>query len=109
MTTHHDIRTIARRWGRNKWVLASVGVAVLALLFVLIRPSRKESDAHQAFYSVKRGDFLVSVVEGGTIKAVREVTVRCELEGASRITSIVPEGSYVKKGELLVELDSSDL
>ena len=36
-----------------------------------------------------------------------EVSIRSEVEGTARIIRIVPEGSYVKTGDLLVELDSS--
>jgi HlyD family secretion protein len=60
-----------------------------------------------AHHKVRRGDFSVTVVEGGTLAAVREISIRNEVEGTARIISIVPEGSYVKKGDLLVELDSS--
>jgi HlyD family secretion protein len=110
MIASHDMRTMLGRWARNKVVLGASAVLIfLALLFSLTRGSKKAGEPQQAFYAVKRGAFLVSVVEGGTIKAVREVTVRCELEGTARIISIVSEGSYVKKGDLLVELDSSDL
>jgi HlyD family secretion protein len=56
---------------------------------------------------VKRGDFLISVVEGGTLEAVNEVSIRSEVEGVARIIYIIPEGSYAKKGDLLVELDSA--
>jgi HlyD family secretion protein len=48
----------------------------------------------------------VSVVEGGTLQAVNEISIRNDVEGTSRIIYIVPEGSYVEKGDLLVELDS---
>lgn len=41
------------------------------------------------------------------MQAVSEVTVRSEVEGTARIIFIVPEGSNVKTGDLLVELDSS--
>ncbi len=61
------------------------------------------------FYKVKRGDMLISVVEGGALKAVKESIIRSEFEGISRIISIVPEGTYVKQGQILVELDSSEL
>jgi len=61
------------------------------------------------FYRVKRGDMLISVVEGGALKAVKESIIRSEFEGISRIISIVAEGTYVKEGEILVELDSSEL
>lgn len=60
-----------------------------------------------AFYEVQRGDFVVSVVEGGTVEAVNEVVIRNEVEGTSRIIYIVREGTFVNKGDLLVELDSA--
>jgi HlyD family secretion protein len=47
------------------------------------------------------------VVEGGTLEAVNEISIRSEVEGTARIIYIVPEGSYVKKDDLLVELDSA--
>jgi HlyD family secretion protein len=109
MTTYQYIRTILFRWASNKVVLGSMTVVIVLGLLLLRAGGSRKTVTHQAFYPVKRGDFLVSVVEGGTIKAVREVTVRCELEGTSRIISIAPEGTYVEKGDMLVELDSSDL
>lgn len=62
-----------------------------------------------AFYEVKRADLLISVVEEGALRALNETVVRSSLEGYNRIIHLVPEGSYVRKGELLVELDSSGL
>jgi len=67
-----------------------------------------EAEQNQ-FHKVKRGDMLISVVEGGALKAVKESIIRSEFEGISRIISIVPEGTYVKAGQILVELDSSEL
>jgi HlyD family secretion protein len=61
------------------------------------------------FHRVRRGDMLISVVEGGALRAVKESIIRSEFEGISRIISIVPEGTYVKQGQLLAELDSSEL
>ena len=56
---------------------------------------------------MRRGPFTVSIVEPGNLSAVNEVSVRSEVEGTARIIFIVPEGSFVKKGDLLVELDSA--
>jgi HlyD family secretion protein len=86
-----------------------IGVAALVLLalaFLFLRPSHPTTEA-TACHTVKRGDFVVSVVEGGTLSAVTEVSIRSEVEGTARIISIVPEGSIVKQGDLLVELDSA--
>jgi HlyD family secretion protein len=82
------------------------GLVLLLLTFLFLRPSRPAGEA-TAYHEVKRGDFTVSVVEGGTLSAVSEIIIRSEVEGTARIISIVPEGSYVKKGDLLIELDSA--
>jgi HlyD family secretion protein len=79
------------------------------LAWLMIGGWTKGNSIPLSYYPVKRTDFLISVVEGGTVKAVHEVTVRSELEGVARIISIVPEGTFAKKGDLLVELDSADL
>jgi multidrug efflux pump subunit AcrA (membrane-fusion protein) len=62
-----------------------------------------------AFYQVKRADMLISIVEEGALRALNETVVRSSLEGLNRIIHLVPEGAYVQKGDLLVELDSSGL
>lgn len=86
----------------------TAGAALLLLLVIAVRAMRpKNVEAAGAYFEVRRGDFLISVVEGGTLQAVNEVVIRNEVEGTARVIYIVPEGSYVKKGDLLVELDSA--
>jgi len=91
---------------RRRLFQIGAAVVVLALLYITLRPS-KRNDTSTESYVVKRGDFTVSVIEPGTLAAVSEVVIRSEVEGTARIISIVPEGSYARKGDLLVELDSS--
>ena len=85
---------------------AGLALAFVALVILLFATAKPPAPA-QSYYEVKRGDMLVSVVEGGTLEAVNEVSIRSDVEGTARIIFIVPEGSSVKKGDLLVELDSS--
>ena len=85
---------------------ASAGLALLALVVILFARPRQQAQTVSCF-EVKRGDMLVSVVEGGTVEAVNEISIRSEVEGTARIIFIVPEGSNAKKGDLLVQLDSS--
>jgi HlyD family secretion protein len=95
---------------RKRPRIATAGALALALIGGWVIHSLTRADPTQyTYYPVKRNDFLVSIIEGGTLKAVHEVTVRSELEGVARIISIVPEGTNVHQGDLLVELDSSDL
>jgi HlyD family secretion protein len=100
------IQTAVRRAKRKPILFGLVGVGVIAPVAALITRPAPPTLA-STFYEIKRGDFLISVVEGGTLEAVNEVSIRNEVEGIARIIYIVPEGTYVKKGDLLVELDSS--
>jgi HlyD family secretion protein len=105
MTSHNNGKPkVFRRIG---WVLA--GLTICAAGVIAFRQwSAPEAEQNQ-FHKVKRGDMLISVVEGGALRAVKESIIRSEFEGISRIISIVAEGTYVKQGEILVELDSSEL
>ncbi len=58
---------------------------------------------------VKRGVFQVTVTEKGTVDSLRNATLFCKVEGATPIISIVPEGTEVKEGDIVCELDSSVL
>jgi HlyD family secretion protein len=90
---------------RRPVLLVAAVLLLLLLVILLILPGKPP--ARTAYFEVRRADLPVSVVEGGTLAAVDEVSIRNEVEGTARIIFIVKEGSYVKKGDLLVELDSS--
>ncbi len=95
-------------WARRRPILAAaVGLVAVVVLAVVFYSASRPPAQQFTFYEVKRGDFLISIVEGGTLQAVNEQVIRNEVEGTARIIFIVPEGSNVKKGDLLVELDSS--
>ena len=62
-----------------------------------------------AVFTAKRGPLTISVNESGTIKARDQVILKSEVEGRTSIITLIPEGTRVKKGDLLVELDVSNL
>lgn len=92
------------RW-RGRLALLLGAVVLLLLATWIFRP--RSSEVATSFHEVRRGSFTVSVIEGGNLSAVSEISVRSEVEGVARIIFIVPEGSYVMEGDLLVELDSA--
>jgi len=50
------------------------------------------------------------VTERGELESSQSVDVRCEVEGyQNKIVEIVPEGSHVKKGDVVVRFDSDKL
>ena len=106
-TTLLQWRDRALRWVRaHPRLAAGLGVGLLVLLLIGLF-SRGSQRGPAAFVELQRRDLVISVVEGGTLEAVNEVVIRNEVEGTSRIIFIVREGSYVKKGDLLVELDTA--
>lgn len=92
-------------WRRRPVLIVAAVVLLGTLALLVVRP--KSQDAATSFHEVRRGDFTVTVLDRGTLSAVSEVSIRSEVEGTARIIYIVPEGTYVKKNDLLVELDSS--
>ncbi len=60
-------------------------------------------------FTAKRGPLTISVVESGTIKARDQIIIKNEVEGRTSIITLVKEGTRVRKGDLLVELDASTL
>jgi HlyD family secretion protein len=59
--------------------------------------------------AVQRGPLRITVVQRGNLSAKNSVKVTNELEGNVQILSLVEEGKEVKKGDLLVVLDTSSL
>ncbi len=90
---------------------ALVLVVVVALAIVLFRAVRSSAKptTEQALFVTKRGPLTISVLESGTIKAREQIVIKNEVEGRTSIITLIPEGTRVKKGDLLVELDASGL
>lgn len=54
-----------------------------------------------------RKTFRLTVRERGTVDSLKSATVISEVDGSNTIITIVPEGTKVEEGDLLVELDSA--
>ena len=87
-------------------VVLAIGTGVVWL--TVVRGSDKSGQDVPTF-AARRGPLTISVVESGTIKARDQVIIKNEVEGRTSIITLVPEGTRVHKGELLVELDASAL
>jgi HlyD family secretion protein len=58
---------------------------------------------------VERGPLTISVLQRGNLAAKDAISVKSELEGQSTVLFLIPEGTFIKPGDLLVELDASEL
>jgi HlyD family secretion protein len=95
------------------WIIAAVAVAVVAGAGAIAAMNgglmgRNEASAAMTFAAVQ-GPLTISVSESGTIRSRQLEVLKSEVEGQTTILYLIPEGTMVKKGELLVELDASRL
>jgi len=59
------------------------------------------------FYSIHPMDLEIKFTKDGELQAINSIEVICQVEGVSTIQTLVKEGTFVKKGDVLVTLDSS--
>ncbi len=102
-------RNVARIRVRRATVVLAAGAVVVAgyMGFSRLRASAPTEDVQ--LFKVTRRSFPIILQEKGELKAASSIEVKCELEGRSTIIQLVPEGSHVKKGDLLVELASDQI
>ena len=93
---------------RKSTIVFLIFIAIAALLYFTLG-SKQSDKTEKPTFVVKRGDLQISVSETGTIKPRSRVVVRNELESSATITFLVDEGAVVKKGDLLVAFDPTEL
>ncbi len=94
--------------------LVPAGIVVFLLIGIVVVAFNHSSSKivlaeDMPTFVVKRGPLRISVTESGTIQAREQIILKCEVEGRTTILSLVEEGTRVEEGELLVELDVSQL
>ena len=106
----------ANRKRRFKWILLLLALLVVSgLTWRGCRKDTLDTGSTQGIsFSAIRGPLEITVLEGGTIEARESQELKSEVQGETKILSIVEEGYLVTpedvaQGKVLVELDSSDL
>jgi len=89
--------------------LAIVASVIVVAALAAVQFSGGDSAEDIPTFDVRRGPLTISVDASGTIKALDQVVITCQVKGEGGVTvlTIVPEGTHVKKGDLLITLDSS--
>lgn len=103
------------RFLRSRRAVIATVVLLLGVpsAWLLARPAADDGAALVA--TVKQGDFAVTVSVAGELRASNSVQIQgpTEMQRAGafqvKIASIVPEGTVVKKGDVVAELDRSSL
>jgi len=111
MTANSTTRANSGKKKPYKMIGGAVLVAAIALVVIWFKVVQggENTGATVATFVAKRGPLTISVLEAGALKAKDPEIIRNNLEGRATIISIIPEGSRVNEGDLLVELDVSTL
>jgi HlyD family secretion protein len=106
---------------RRRWLvplLAVAGLVVLGFGLRAVLTNTTKADESMVYYTVRRGTLPIVVTERGNLESQQTEQIICEVENfggdrsgmtGTQILFIVPNGSSVRKGDLLVELDSAPL
>ncbi len=90
--------------------LAILAAPVLLLgLLVLVFAAGGDERETLPVTTVARGPLRVSITENGTIRPRQQIILRNETNRTVSITKVAPEGSLVKKDELILQFDDTDM
>lgn len=70
-------------------------------------PGRQAEDVLTGTAAIGQLDILVT--DKGELESAESVQVMCEVEGGGKLTTILPEGTPVKKGDVVVRFDTDAL
>ncbi|MBR4832971.1 MAG: efflux RND transporter periplasmic adaptor subunit, partial [Thermoguttaceae bacterium] len=103
--------TAPRRGGAAKIVVILLVLGGLVGGGYAWRANRAKSTkrVNVIYATAERGTFVHEVNGKGSAESAKNVDVASQVEGSATIIYLIPEGQDVKKGQLLVELDSSDI
>lgn len=93
-------------------ILVGVGLTLTGSVLAAMAAADQRSTrvtSKMATYTVRRAPLSITLTETGTIKSRDQYIVKNQVEGRTSIIYVIDEGTLVKKGDLLIELDASAL
>ncbi|MFD2033443.1 efflux RND transporter periplasmic adaptor subunit [Belliella marina] len=100
---------------KNKKVYIILAIVFVVLIFVWRFFSVKTGEGFEIMAVAKKGDFRVEITSSGELEALNSVEVLGPVEARRfrvnnmTIESMVDEGTVVSKGDVIAELDKSEL
>jgi HlyD family secretion protein len=106
--TSENLRSAGQRARNNPRKLGGLVLALVALLGLpLLFYSAGPGDKYP-YAVVGEGVFRVSIVESGTLQALRSVTYASTIQSnQAKIVALAPEGKLVQKSDLLILFDAA--
>ncbi len=100
-------------WIRNRWfrvaVLPTLLVGIIVLVVLWKVSASSSISIHGPSTVVVRGPLVVSITEAGELEAARKTVISNELRWPVIIKSVVPEGTIVKPGQVIIQFECKEL
>lgn len=87
-------------------IAAGVVIAAAGLLMLAVSGGNDPTESQVMTYSISPISFDVRIKLAGELKAQKNVEIRNQVEGLTTVLWLIPEGSVVKEGDVLVRLAS---
>ena len=100
---------------RNRWFIVGAAALLLVVPSAWLMARDSGADDTTLVARVKRGDFKVNVTTSGELRATKFVRITAPQNAQAaqqwqmKISSLVPEGTVVKEGDVVAELDRSSI
>ncbi len=110
MTLETETETKPSSWLKRS-VMAVLALLALGLLFlfgyrvIFAPPAERSVLTHR----VSRSDLAITITEEGTLESSSNIEIKCNVKGGSTVIWVVETGSVVQAGDILVELDTSQI
>lgn len=104
-----------KRSKKRHWIILMTVAAIAIATIGLTRPwAGPAAESTSTFFVIAKRDLDITVLESGSVKALKKLEIKSEVEGNTTILSLIPEGIYLTEEDVanrrvLVELDSSSI
>lgn len=95
--------------GRRVLFFSAGAVVLVAVVFTTVLVTRAKRASTAGLYTVKKGALRIVITEDGVLGAKESEKVIADVEAQAKIVWLIEEGTFVKKGTKLVELDKTQL
>ena len=91
--------------------ITAVIVCILLVIIILSIAIPERAQQGQNWIRVQKGHFTVDLIESGDVEAVSQFLISAPMMWGEqlKVVEVVPEGSLVKKGDVILQFDVSDL
>ena len=99
-------------WLRNRLIglIGGMGVVGCVGYFAVLSSWTASSRADRPLVTqVKRSNLRITVTERGSLESCKTADGICEVGGQNKVVFLAPEGSRVKKSDVVCKLDDSDI